>query len=54
MLARRRSRDVNSSATAAAVRRFQEASNLLSTGEMTGATWQAFLERWLSGQAIGP
>lgn len=41
-------------ATADAVRRFQQANDLVPDGIMTGATWQAFLELWLSGQAIGP
>jgi hypothetical protein len=40
--------------TAAAVRRFQQAKGLSTSGVMDGTTWQAFLQHWLSGQPAGP
>jgi Putative peptidoglycan binding domain len=41
---------VYDAATAAAVRRFQQAKGLPQNGIMNGATWKAFLTHWLSGQ----
>jgi hypothetical protein len=45
---------VYDAATAAAVRRFQQAKGLAETGVMNGDTWKAFLRHWLSGQAPTP
>jgi hypothetical protein len=45
---------VYDSATAAAVRRFQQTKGLPANGVMTGDTWQAFLTLLLSGQAASP
>jgi hypothetical protein len=45
---------VYDAATAAAVRRFQQAKGLPQNGVMNGDTWKAFLQLWLSGQTAGP
>lgn len=45
---------VYDAATADAVRRFQQAKNLPQNGVMTGDTWKAFLQLWLSGQTASP